>query len=566
MPAESDVVESIAMFCVIAIICIAGMSKTLLRAWEGGKLCKRKSKLDQATDLLVNHIKSIDANDAKALVWRMDEKILVRLADKTGTPSKEYIVKGVDDDGASRHDFITTATNGPRTSPSGANRPDFLLYIGNLLVFRGEEKKQGAPISVAHTELTSKMEVWNPLFFGDIPYIIGYALAGSRFQLYALHPNARAQRTPNAVLTRSTPVSPVLDLANVTDRITLIKYMVNLVRVLQALAEMAPEDAPKLGGNYVNPRPYSGTYSALVFETAYVRKVLLNMLGSESFNFDALRVLYRLIEEKKIINTIKCAKDYPKSEDQRGMVLLRLHLYPLGRCVLPNSAESLKSCLLAVLDALASMHKHKFCHRDVRWPNIIQLADGKWMLIDLDYAEMMDRKGVAPWPRWISNRPDVNTWPPRDGDDGGWGKAKDVWMVGQLLEDMIEPNKPVPVAGVDLNSLAAAKFVVQVGVEDVRRAVHVEVKTLPAIRQGLLDLGDEIRGDKRRKLGVGDGSEDGLREQRPHVVDKPHRRPLPRRIGERPGSSSWSPGERSGASWSRFLKKLARLLKKRRTT
>ncbi|KAH9257859.1 hypothetical protein BASA81_003878 [Batrachochytrium salamandrivorans] len=350
-----------------------------------------------------------------------------------------------------------TEDNKRLRSTTGSSRPDFLLHINNLLVFRGEEKKEGGSLDDAARELTSKMEVWNPLFFGDIPYIIGYAMAGTKFQLYALHPDLSKQSNVDGVPVLSTAVSDKLSLDAVADRILLVQYMINMVRVLQAFANMVPDDAPKLSDEYRNPRPYSGEYSKLVFETTYVRKVLANSAGSSRFDFDQLEELYDLIKGEKVLHTIQCKKGYPKLENARsGTCLMTLHLYPLGRCVLPDSAESLKLCLLTVLDALESMHKHSFVHRDVRWPNILQLANNLWMLIDLDFARKMDEEGFAPWPFWIDAYCTRGaSWPPRDGDDGGWGKAKDVWMVGQLLEDMIEPDVPNPIAGVDLNSLAA---------------------------------------------------------------------------------------------------------------
>lgn len=338
---------------------------------------------------------------------------------------------------------------------SGALRPDFLMHIRNLLVFRGEEKKDGVDIAEAARELTSKMESWNPLFFGDIPYIFGYALAGTEFQLYALHPDLSQKDGVNPVQTLTTEICEVLHLGRAADRIRLLQYMINLVCVFQAIAKLVPSDAPMLCGVYTNPRHYSGKYSELVFETTFVRKVLLNMPASESYAFDDLQELYGLVQQGHVVNTIQCKKNYPElSNDRYGGRLMTLCLYPIGRCVLPNSAKSLELCLLAVLGALESMHKHRFCHRDVRWPNILQLANNAWMLIDLEFAIKMAPDGVAKWPFWISERPDANTWPPRNGTEG-WGTAKDVWMVGQLLKDLIEPNKPDPVAGVDLNSLAA---------------------------------------------------------------------------------------------------------------
>ena len=41
---------------------------------------------------------------------------------------------------------------------------------------------------------------------------------------------------------------------------------------------------------------------------------------------------------------------------------------------LPDSCESLDKCLVAILQALNSMHECRFCHRDVHWANMLKLA------------------------------------------------------------------------------------------------------------------------------------------------------------------------------------------------
>ena len=65
-------------------------------------------------------------------------------------------------------------------------RPDWVCFIHQLLVIRGEEKgdSSGDSLYGAADELTSKMEAWNPLFFGELPYVFGYALAGTKFRFY----------------------------------------------------------------------------------------------------------------------------------------------------------------------------------------------------------------------------------------------------------------------------------------------------------------------------------------------------------------------------------------------
>lgn len=76
-----------------------------------------------------------------------------------------------------------------------------------------------------------------PLVSRGIPYVFGYALSGTNFQLYALHPEPTGEKDTSTSIT-STPVGAQLDLGKVADRIRLLKYIINLVRILQALAKL----------------------------------------------------------------------------------------------------------------------------------------------------------------------------------------------------------------------------------------------------------------------------------------------------------------------------------------
>ncbi|KAH9261114.1 hypothetical protein BASA81_000818 [Batrachochytrium salamandrivorans] len=116
--------------------------------------------------------------------------------------------------------------------------PDFEMHIKDLLVFRGAEKEDGVEIGLAVRELTSKMELWVPLFFGNIPYVIAYALSGFKFQLYALYPNEPNSMGPTK--TMRIPLCEELNLSKVLDRIRLLRYMVNLVRVFEEIGNMVP--------------------------------------------------------------------------------------------------------------------------------------------------------------------------------------------------------------------------------------------------------------------------------------------------------------------------------------
>lgn len=59
------------------------------------------------------------------------------------------------------------------------SRPDFLCCLRKSLIFRGEEKKD---LEMAQTEQTQKLGQWNPMFYGNLPFIFAYATGGPTIQ------------------------------------------------------------------------------------------------------------------------------------------------------------------------------------------------------------------------------------------------------------------------------------------------------------------------------------------------------------------------------------------------
>jgi serine/threonine protein kinase len=58
--------------------------------------------------------------------------------------------------------------------------------------------------------------------------------------------------------------------------------------------------------------------------------------------------------------------------------------------------RALALCALRdVVLALAALHAQGWVHRDVRWPNILQVDSGAFMLIDFEYAARIGTKVLA---------------------------------------------------------------------------------------------------------------------------------------------------------------------------
>ena len=66
-------------------------------------------------------------------------------------------------------------------------RPDFLLWVNNALLFKGEEKAGAEEMADAIKELVTKMTcTWAPTIYGDCLYQLAYAAAGSQLRFVAI--------------------------------------------------------------------------------------------------------------------------------------------------------------------------------------------------------------------------------------------------------------------------------------------------------------------------------------------------------------------------------------------
>src|SRR6266487_269219 len=88
----------------------------------------------------------------------------------------------------SRDDEICIPYHQRGTSTKPLCRPDFLLWLGDVLLFWGEEKA----VSGAKEDLQRKFKVIDPVVFGDIQFMICYALNGSKIRFYAVDGSPQA--------------------------------------------------------------------------------------------------------------------------------------------------------------------------------------------------------------------------------------------------------------------------------------------------------------------------------------------------------------------------------------
>ncbi len=92
--------------------------------------------------------------------------------------------------------------------------------------------------------------------------------------------------------------------------------------------------------------------------------------------------------------------EYPLNERNMDSVALvfdtlELVMKPVGLARQPRTSDELKDCLLCILTALQDLHGRGYVHLDLRWPNVIIVAQREWYIIDGEYV----RKSGDPYPQ-----------------------------------------------------------------------------------------------------------------------------------------------------------------------
>ncbi|KAL0592229.1 hypothetical protein ABG067_000336 [Albugo candida] len=242
-----------------------------------------------------------------------------------------------------------------QSATSKKKKPDFLVWLSNALVFKGEEKASSSDFNIAERELIKKMKLMPLLLFGNMPYLFAYGAAKYYVRFSAI------DRSLNI-----SPISLKFDLRNHQDRMACTVISINIFRLLYHYTKLIPEGVLPL---YQPRLRHNGTVT--LYEDH-----LFKELYREPYNLDALIGIYDAIRQNKIQCTIRLVM-------RKG---LKFKLEPVGFTKLPASDLELIAALVCVARALVGLHKLGYVHRDVRWPNILCLGIDVFILIDFESA------------------------------------------------------------------------------------------------------------------------------------------------------------------------------------
>ncbi|CCI45850.1 unnamed protein product [Albugo candida] len=236
-----------------------------------------------------------------------------------------------------------------------AKRPDFLLWLNNVLVMNGVEK---GPLELhkAKGEVIAKMTKMPLSVFGKMPFLFAYAAANSWVQFLVI------DRSLNFNV-----ISQQLNLTILQNRIRCVVLSINTCRILNHYQSLTPD-----GILPMYKQISSNTGSVTLYEDHLLKK-----LNQDPCDFESVRAIYDAVERNQIQCTVRC--DYDR-------YARKFKLQPVGFTKLPVNDLELISALLCVARALVGLHALGYVHRDIRWPNILCLGGDSYILIDFENA------------------------------------------------------------------------------------------------------------------------------------------------------------------------------------
>jgi len=208
------------------------------------------------------------------------------------------------------------------------------------------------------------------------------------------------------------PISPVCDLSTPRGRSLCVRYSLNIARVLVSLQDKYPEGSlVRLGDKVVTPNSTVNIFGEFVIKR------------TNKHSGDVLKDLYGLIEQSRPPGLISSQQGVKLSSNA-----LTVRLVPVGFCgKLPGSLTEIRAAGRQILEGLQWLHGHGWVHRDIRPQNIL-FADGRWYLMDLEWANKIDSP-IGTYNLQHQYCPPEVAW----GEDQIWTAASDMWQFGKLV-------------------------------------------------------------------------------------------------------------------------------------
>jgi hypothetical protein len=297
--------------------------------------------------------------------------------------------------------------NKTSNSSTGKDRPDSRFTVADFDVIRGESKASAGGLPAAHGELREKMRTWSAAYYGDAPGILGIAAGGLCFKAWYL-----ARDGADTLLLAGT--------------FNTAASAVKLCRIAIA-ATVYVHVRDKDEGWRITSQNIS--YN-LAPETPFIIKFYTNMPPDlDSFYADTAS-----------INGL---------EHQQVLLLGRtVFLVPLGCSRRPHASE-VRDAMRQIAATVSAVHDKGWCHRDLRWPNIVLDVTPKqrqWTVIDCEFAAKI---GTEP-----TNSVRQKFADPMTDNTANVCVYSDYWMLGSMLMELETDDNELAEIGEQLRAVA----------------------------------------------------------------------------------------------------------------
>ncbi|KAG9287195.1 hypothetical protein G9A89_001603 [Geosiphon pyriformis] len=240
-------------------------------------------------------------------------------------------------------------------------RPDITVYCNNLLVMNGEEKDVRDKLLIAAQKLDGYFPFWNPLTFGNLPFVLALAAGGTHLQFHYYYVDDTTGLTPR----RQTIGEHLsLDSPNRVYNYQVLQYTINFFRILRTLCRDQYITAPILG-------LYENIIESHFSITTLPHKIVKKIDRPSIVDLDFHKEFYQ--NTLPGLGPIRVLDYYLTNHS------VVVHLAPVGFKRYPECEPELRDAIRHVLVTLEKLHKMNVVHRDIRWDNVLKLLDDSWI-------------------------------------------------------------------------------------------------------------------------------------------------------------------------------------------
>jgi serine/threonine protein kinase len=252
-------------------------------------------------------------------------------------------------------------------------------------MLKAEEKASLKLFGQAKEELLSKFSKLDPLCFGNIKFLICFAVAKNMIRFYAIDGPSRSlvNLTNDLYIDRR------------EDRVQILKTVINITRILRTVVEndALPTQVLPLG------KPMEeGNSTITVFEDVVVKEVSSENLPLFSDDdvesrVDFLRMIYNHAKGQHGLVQIDESDrhepiTYKVARNRPGKYKVRMKTRGYRR--MPTTEDDVRMMTKSLLAGLSRLHSGRYVHCDIRPPNVLydpNVPEGcNYVLIDFEHG------------------------------------------------------------------------------------------------------------------------------------------------------------------------------------